>query len=143
MTMQAGVYTRNASTLSLLNSSSGSFSINGSGTASSNNNSGWRNITMPWATTQTAGIYWLATRGSTATAGNNASLSLARVSVQSSSFSGLMGVASNRSAQAVLGLGYYSVSSGGLPASIGFNQIDGSAPIAQRRPMAWFVSESA
>lgn len=140
--ISAAFYTKNGSTLSMLNSSTGLLTINGSGTASSANNSGLRNWTMGWVTTMSIGNYWLAFAISTATAGNNASISLFRHSVQSSAYSGLMGVASNRSAQVQLGLGDYSASSGAFPASIHFNQIDGSGTLAQRRPMIWFVSET-
>jgi hypothetical protein len=143
VSFSAGMYTKNASTLSLLQSTSGSFSINGSGTASSNQNSGPKNATIGWTTTRSIGNYWLGFNVSTATAGANASLSFYRKSVQSSAWSGLIGVASNATNQVVLGMGDYTAATGAMPDSVAFSQINGSATLALREFPIWFVSESA
>jgi hypothetical protein len=142
MSAWVGLYTRNVSTLSMLHSGSGTFSINGSGTASSAQNSGPKNMTFPWTSTVTAGDYWLAFISRTTTAGNNATLSVFMNTRQNSAWSGLMGVAVGASAQWALGLGTYSATTSAVPASVAFSQLTGSAVSAQRQPMIWLLSQS-
>lgn len=138
-----GLYTQNVSTLSLLHSSSGTFSINGSGTDSSGQNSGNRVVTYPWTSTIQASNYWLGFISRSTTAGNNASLSGIGISNQNSAFSGLMGVAAPASAQLFLGLGSYSETTAALPAAVAFSEITGSGSINHIIPVVYFMSNSA
>jgi hypothetical protein len=137
-----GLYTRNASTLSLLHSGSGTFSINGSGTASSANNSGPRNMSIPWTTTVNANQYWLGFVSRTTTAGANASISNFMLTQQNSIFSGMMGVAVTATAQYRLGLGIWSATTSGMPSSVGFSHITGSGVSGQRPPLVWLLSQT-
>jgi hypothetical protein len=143
MSAWVGLYTRNAATLSLLHSGSGTFSINGSGTASSAQNSGPKNMTFAWTSTVTEGDYWLAFISRTTTAGNNASISVFGHTQQNSAWSGLMGVAAGASAQQFLGLGTWSATTSAVPSSVAFSHLTGSGAAVQRLPMVWFLSESA
>lgn len=136
-----GLYTRNASTLSLLSSGSGSISINGSGTASSNQNSGNRNITFGWTNTVPAGQYWLGFLSRTSTAGANATLSNLMISQQNSPYSGLMGVASANSVQNILGMGSFGTTTTALPDSFGFTAIRAGGSVMQRPPTVYFLSQ--
>jgi hypothetical protein len=143
MSAWVGLYTKNVSTLSLLHSGSGTFSINGSGTASSAQNSGPKNMTFPWTSTVSPADYWLAFISRTTTAGANASISVFMNTRQNSVWSGLMGVAAGASAQWALGLGTYSATTSAVPGSVAFSQLTGSAVSAQRQPMIWLLSQSA
>jgi hypothetical protein len=145
VTMSAwfGLYTKNVSTLSMLHSSSGTFSINGSGTASSAQNSGLKNMTFGWTTTIHPDDYFLGFVSRTTTAGANASISNVLMTQANSAWSGLMGVAAGASAQKVLGLGTYTATTSAVPGSIAFSQLTGSGSIVVRPPMIWLLSQSA
>lgn len=142
-TVQMGIYTLNGSTLSLLNSASGSFSINGQGTANSTINSGPRWATM---TLNNGGLIsgdiWVAFRSSTNTAGVNASLSNLCASRVNSSWSGFIGVGTAASAQSLPGMGYYSATSNGMPSSMAISHITGVSSTAQL-PQIFFLSNGA
>lgn len=139
-----GIYTKNASTLSLLSSTSTTHGITFSGTQGNFSlQHGNRNLTIPWTMTISEGNYWVGIANRTTTGGGNGSFSQMCVSDANSNFSGVFGVASNATLQRRLGLGVYTASSSQVPGSIGFNQINGTASMAQRQPSIVFHSGTA
>jgi hypothetical protein len=138
----AGLYSKNASTMSLVGSTSGSFSINGSGTASSAANSGFKQFSIGSTTTITKGQYYLGILMITSSGGAAASLNQVLLSQHGSAFSGYVGSAVNATNQQTLGLGVYTAGTNGIPASIGFSQINGTASVAVRAPALHFASQT-
>ena len=57
-----------------------------------------------------------------------------------SSYSGILGAASNATNQFLLGQGRYSATTTGFPGSVGFSQIQGNSSILQRVPIYYFTS---
>lgn len=144
VSMWAGIYTRNASTLSLLASSSTTVGISVSGTVRSTLNNGPRILTMGWTTTITQNDLWIGVVSRTTSAGANLyTLSQYLASDVNSDFSGHLGVANNATNQNVLGLGTYSATTSAIPNSIGFNQLTGTGSIVQRVPLYYFLSQTA
>lgn len=140
-TVYMGIYTKNGSTLSQLTSGSGSFSINGSGTASSSANSGprWATMTLN-AGGSISGDVWFAFKSSTATAGVNATLSNLVASRINSTWSGIIGVGTAASVQSLPGMGFYSATSSALPNSMAFSHITGNSSTAQRPQIFWLTN---
>jgi hypothetical protein len=144
ISMWAGLYTRNASTLSLLASSSTTLGLTKSGTQRASVNNGPRVMTMGWTSTITQDDLWCGIVSSTASAGQNLyTLSQYMASDVNSNFSGILGAASAATAQNVLGLGVYTAATAGLPASVAFSQINGSASQFLRVPLYYFVNGTA
>jgi hypothetical protein len=144
ISMWAGLYTRNVSTLSLVASASTSNALSISGTVRSSLNNGARVLSMGWTTTIAQNDLWLGIVSRTTSAGANIyTLSQYAASDINSDFSGLFGVANNASNQNVLGLGTYSASTSGIPGSIAFSDIRGTASGVLRVPMYYFVSQTA
>jgi hypothetical protein len=155
VSLRVGLYTRNASTLSLAGSTSFTFSLAVSSTTQNSTAwSGMRMVSFPWTSTFPDGNYWMGVLSSTASAGASAisfSIRNGMYSQTLSVFSGYLnsnnGTATNNTIQLKLGQGYYSASTGALPASIGFSQIFG--PIAagnsaaNRSPAFFFLSGTA
>lgn len=139
-----GLYTRNASSLSLYTSYAGSTAVTHSGTAGSYSLfSGGRLFPVTFAATSIPGDrYWIAFVSSTGSAGANGSYSNYLVSNINSQYTGLFGVASNASMQPKLGQGYYSASTTALPNSVAFNQIQGTNSAARRFPVIGFGSST-
>lgn len=138
-----GLYTRNASTLSLLASVSSSTALTHSGTAGSYSlYSGNRLFTIPSTQTLTAGDYWIGMVSRTTSGGTNGSYSNLILSNIASNFLGHFGSAHNTTMQLTLGQGVYTVTTAGMPASIGFNQIRGSDSAARRAPWVMFASST-
>jgi hypothetical protein len=137
-----GFYTRNVATLSLLASSSTSQGLTYSGTVNNSTFAGPRLLTLGWTTTITQNDYWLGIVSRTTTDGTNASFSQYLASDVNSNFSGVIGAASAATLQNVLGLGFYTATTSGMPGSIGFSQINGSASQAQRVPLYYFLSQT-
>lgn len=136
-----GWYSRNASTLSLYKSGSATFSINGSGTASSNENSGIRVVSLAFTDTVTAGNYYLGFVWRTSSAGNNASLSYIAVSQWASTISGYLGVASNTRMQYHPAGGVWtSTTAGPVPNSVALSDIRGNSSAFRRQPVFHFTS---
>lgn len=138
ITLLMGLYTKNASTLSLAHSTSTTVAWTFSGTVNSSAQSGIRLHTIPWTTTIDDGRYYAGVVFRSTTGGANATLNQILVSQMNSNFSGLFGVATNRSRQWPLGFGVYSASTTAVPGSIAFSQIDGTASLAARPP-SWFM----
>ena len=138
-----GLYTKNASTLSLYASTSNTLAFTFSGTANSVNYSGWRNLTFPWSTSFSEGRYWLAQASRTTTGGANATISQYLASQINTNFSGVFGVATAASVQFTLGQGTYSATTSGMPNSVAFSEIQGSGSLAQRFPIMQFGFQTA
>lgn len=137
-----GLYTRNASTLSLYTSFAGSTALTHSGTAGSYSlYSGQRGLAITFgATSIPADRYWLAFVSSTSSGGTNGTYSNYMVSNLNSNYTGLFGVAANATMQPKLGQGFYSATTTALPNSIHFSQIQGTASAAKRFPVIGFGS---
>lgn len=142
LSVSVGIYTKNASTLSLVNSTSTSFNATASGTVGSYSLfGGIRHLTIPWTSTRTAGDYWIGIWSRT-TSGGVAGMTLNQMlaSQPNSSYSGILGAASNATVQFLLGQGRYSATTTGFPGSVGFTQIQGDSSILQRVPIYYFTS---
>lgn len=136
-----GFYTRNAATLSLLTSTSGSTALTHSGTAGSYSlYSGQRLFTIPMTTTLSGGDYWVGFLSRTTSGGANGSYSNLAGSAHASNFLGHFGSSHNTSYQFTLGQGQYSATTSAMPASVGFNQINGSNSAAFRPTILMLAS---
>lgn len=139
-----GFYTRNASSLSLLASSSTTVGASLPGTQSSATYNGPRVMSMGWTTTITQADLWVGVVSRTTSAGANMlTVSQYLASDVNSNFSGEWGVATNATKQNVLGLGVYTASTSGIPGSVAFSQINGTASQFLRVPLYYFLSQSA
>ena len=136
-----GIYTRNASTLSLLASTSTSLALTHSGTVGSYSlYSGVRLVSIPMTTTLQAGEYWVAQLSRTTSGGANGTYSNIVGSQLNSNFHGFWSSSHNTSYQWTLGQGVLSVTTSGMPASIAFSDIRGSDSQAAREPFIMFGS---
>jgi hypothetical protein len=141
VSLWAGLYTRNVSSLSLLASSSTSLGLSKSGTVRNSVNHGPRVLTMGWTTTITQNDLWMGIVSRTTTGGANLqTLSQYLASDVNSNFSGILGAASNATAQNVLGLGIYTATTSAMPGSVAFSQINGTASQFLRVPLYYFLS---
>lgn len=139
-----GIYTQNASTLSLLASGSQSYALTHSGTAGSYSlYSGMRNVSIGLTTTLNDGDYWLGVLSRTTSGGANGSYSQLLVSQVNSNFLGVFGQSHNATYQRRLGLGVYTATTSDMPTSIAFSQIRGSDSLALRPPVVYFASGTA
>ena len=138
VTMSIGLYTKNASSLSLAHSTTGTLAVTYSGTVNNSTYAGVRLMTVPWTTSFGDDRYYVAIASSTATGGNNCTVSQMLISQVNSNFSGLFGANSNRSNQWPVGWGNYSAASGAFPNPIPISHIDGTASLAARPP-SWFM----
>lgn len=135
-----GLFTKTGSTLSQLTSWSGTFSINGSGTASSAQNSGIRLATFPATGTITQGDYYLGILWSTSTAGANATLGHVIVQNASTIFSGLIGTTNNATQMYKLGQGEMTVSTAAMPSSVAITNLRGQNSSHFRPQVVMFTS---
>ena len=137
-----GVYTCNGDTLSSLYTTSGSFSINGSGTASSASNSGLRIVSFGDTTGLPVGNYVIGFMWRSSTSGTNASLSNLVASQLNSTISGYIGSASATNRGFYNGqLGVWtSTTVGPLPASVPMSNIRQNSSAYQRSPVIYFTS---
>lgn len=135
-----GFFTKNANSLSLAHSGSGSFSINGSGTASSGQNSGPRIVSFGNTTTIPAGNYYLGYVWRTTTAGANATLSNFVASFLNSSISGYIGSSSVTNQPYLAGQGVWTSTTAGMPDSLAFTNIRANSSAYQRPPIFHFTS---
>lgn len=139
-----GVYSRNGASLSLHHSGSGSTAITHSGTAGSYSlfsNIRIHTIAGP-TTTMNAGNYWIGFISRTTSGGANGSYSMACLSQVNSGVVGVFGAAPNNTAQPALGMGAYSASTSGIPGSVAFTEITGTAANYRRFPQLWFASST-
>lgn len=136
-----GIYTRNDSTLSLLHSASTSFGFTASGTVGSYSQfGGIRALTMGLTQTLTEGMYWIGALSRTSANAAGQTLNQMLNSNVNSTYSGLIGEASNATKQWTLGLGGYTATTSAMPASIAFTQINGNSSIFLRPPSLYFVN---
>jgi hypothetical protein len=142
LTMGIAFYTKNVSSISRLHSTTGTWTVPFSGTASNVTYAGQRVATVGWTTTITEGDYWIAIFSSTNSAGGNCSISQYVRSQVNTSFSGVWGVASNATAQRILGQGRYTAAGTTFPVSIAFSQIQGNSSMFQRAPAYYVISGS-
>jgi hypothetical protein len=140
-----GLYTRNAASLSLYTSFSGSTAVTHSGTAGSYSlYSGGRLFTFSAAAMSVpANKYWIGFVSRTTSGGTNGTYSNWMVSNIASQFTGVFGVASNATMQPKLGQGYYTATTAGLPSSVAFSEINGTNSGARRMPIVQFHSSTA
>jgi hypothetical protein len=139
-----GLYTKTGSSLSLFASTSYSTAWTFSGTESASLHHGIRLHTIPWTTTISDGMYYVAQWSRSSSGGANGSISQILVSQIASNFSGIFGEATNRSRQWPLGFGVFSASvTTAMPSSIAFSQIDGTASVAARPPSFFMISGTA
>jgi hypothetical protein len=144
MSNWVGLYTRNASTLSLLSSTSTSHAVTNSGTAGVFSSVGGQRVaTIPWTNTITQGDYWVGMVSRTTSGGADCTVQGIYASQLAAAHSGLFSVASNATAQRRLGQGVYSVTTAGMPASVAFADIRGSNSDAHRPPVFFFLSQTA
>lgn len=138
-----GLYSRNASSLSLVFSASSTTALTHSGTAGSYSlYSGQRLFTIPATQTITAGDYWIGFVSRTTTAGTNGSYSNLIMSNIASNFLGHFGSSHNTTMQLTLGQGIYTATTSAMPGSIAFSQIRGSDSAARRAPWVMFGSST-
>lgn len=137
-----GLYSRTASSLSLAGSASGSLTVIYSGTSNTSAFSGLRNFSFGWTNTVSQSDYWLGYVSRTATLGNAAAISQGLVSQTNLTHLGFFNAAPTATNQIEFGQGFYTATTSGMPASIAFSQINGSAPAALRPPIIRFVSQS-
>lgn len=135
-----GFFSRTGSTLSLYKSGSGTFSINGSGTASSSANSGIRIVSMASTDTITQGNYILGYVWRSTTSSNNASLSNLVASQIQSSVSGYLGVGSVTNQASIPGMGVWTSTTAGMPNSVALSDIRANSSAYQRPPICYFTS---
>lgn len=127
ISLQAGIYTLNGSTLSLLTSGSASYGLTNTSNNSAAIYSGIKGVTLPLALNLSQGNYWLGLWSNTASSGFNfATFSNVVANEGALTYNGILGSSTSASNQAVLGGGVWSATSASLPASIGLSQITGS-----------------
>lgn len=132
-----GLYSRNASTLSLIGSTSLSTAVTQSGNVGSYSlYSGMKAFSAGSTTTLSSGNYWMGFVSRTSSAGADGSYSNVALNggfftdVLTSgtlAYGGYFGSAVNATNQLPLGQGFYSATTTGMPASVAFTQIDGTA----------------
>jgi len=136
-----GFYTRNASSLSLLASTSFSTGITQSGTVGSYSRyGGIKILPVPWTTTFDAGNYWVGLITRTTTGGANMTFGNLANSQIASTMSGFFGSASAATNQIRIGVGVYSATTSGLPSGISITQINGNSSAFLRQPAYLFMS---
>jgi hypothetical protein len=142
LSLRVGIYTRNAGTLSLLQSTSITVTAANSGSVGSYSLfSGVRLVTIPFTTTLPANDYWIGVNSSTSSSSQNgASISNMLQSNLGSNFVGFFGQSNNTTQQYTLGQGVYSTTTAAMPVSVAFSQIRGSDSNAARPPIVGFYS---
>lgn len=139
-----GVYTRNASTLSLLSSASQSHQWSNTSNNSMGSISGVRVLSVPFAlnNTHTGDLFLgVMSRSSTTNANWFTASNVLMSALTNTTVQGLIGEASNSTKQIVPGMGVFSASSAALPDSIAFTQINGQSNL--RLPYVRLVNYTA
>ena len=144
ISVNVGLYTKNASTLSLYTSWQGTTALTHSGTVGSYSFfSGLRQFSFAANGTIPQGRYWIGVNSVTTSGGANGSYSNLVLSAINSNFSGIFGASHATTAQLTLGQGIYTATTNGMPSSIAFSQIRGSDSQAQRPPVIGFAMGTA
>lgn len=123
-----GVYTNNASTLSLASSGSTNYQFTNTSDNSSASLQGNRIISVPINVNMTPGLYWIAQLTQTATANANW-ITLQNYLQGVSVFSGSFGGASSGTFAPALGAGHWSVQTAGMPNSMAFTDLRQNSPL--------------
>ena len=98
-------------------------------------------MSVPWTNTITEGQYWMGIVSRTTSGGANGSYSQMLASQIASSFFGHFGSSVNASYQYTRGLGVYTATTSGIPATIGFSEISGASnSLVIRQPIFYLVS---
>lgn len=141
MSAHIGIYTRNASTLSLLASTSATIAYTASGTVGSYSQFGGIKIwAVPWTTTMSASNYWIGRLTRSTTGGANMTFGAMGLSNVASTWSGYLGSASNATNHRFIGQGVYSATVSTLPGAISLTQINGNSSVMHRQPAFAFLS---
>lgn len=140
VSVSMGIYTRNASTLSLATSYSATGALTHSGNVNSSLNNGLKLFTMGATSMLPEGQYYIGIVSRTTSAGGNASISQILASQQNSNLAGFWGQAVNGTLQYTRGLGVYGTTTTAIPSSVAFSQINGTASIVLRQPLFYFVN---
>lgn len=128
LSVQAGLYTLNGSSLSLATSGSQSYAFTNTSSNSFSVLTGIKGITVPLAASITPGNYWIGLWSNSASANANwATLNNVVFSAGAITYNGILGSATNATNQPALGGGMWSTTSASLPSSIGLSHITGSA----------------
>jgi hypothetical protein len=152
LSFYAGIYSRNASTLSLIGSTSLSTALTQLGTLGSYSlYSGIRGFSMGSTATLSSGNYWIAFASRSSSAGADGSYSnmalnggffTDALTGGTLSYGGYFGSAVNATNQLALGQGFYSATTTGMPASVAFSQINGTASNAGNMQGMLFASST-
>ena len=127
MSIQIGLYTKNASSLSLATSGSQSFSWAANSGASLASYTGLRHFTVPIGLSMPSGNYWIGFLSMTTfSSKDNCSISNFGALI-APAWVNDFGTAQNATHQFMPGLGHYSVQTAALPGSMGFSELVGSA----------------
>jgi hypothetical protein len=147
-----GLYSRNVSTLSLIGSTSLSTAITQSGTVGSYSlYSGMRAFSVGSTATLSSGNYWIAFASRTSSGGADGSYSNMALNggffvdtllSGTISYGGYFGSAVNATNQLVLGQGFYTATTTGVPSSMAFSQINGTASNAGNMQAMIFASST-
>jgi len=142
ISMYWGIYSRNASSLSLIQSVSTSFNVSNSGTIGSYSlYGGVRLLTLGLTNTYLEDQYYVGIMSrSTTSGGLGMTAANMAVSQLNSNFSGIVGIGSTLSAQYTRGLGYYSAATTALPSVVPFTDIRGTNSQALRPPLFYLVN---
>jgi hypothetical protein len=144
-----GIYTRNASSLSLLSNYTTNTTFQGTlGSANSSLYRGIRLWTMGLTQTLTEGQYYVGMISSVTN--TRGTISNYVISQQTSNFNGIFGQAWALTNQYTRGLGFYSTSTNALPSSVAISQLNGAATYTSvttgtqvlRPPVFYLVSQT-
>ena len=129
ISLYAGIYTNNASTLSLLSSGSQSYQWSNTGTATTNSAtliSGMRMFSIPIGLSITqAGDYWIGFLSITSSTNANWFTAQNAFITQMTSPANIFGAATTATNQLALGLGMFGTTSNAMPVSMAFTNITG------------------
>ena len=127
LSLQAGLYTLNGSTLSQASSGSQSYAFTNTSNNSFSVLTGIKGVTIPMNASMTPGNYWIGLWSSTSSANANwATLNNVVANEGALTYNGMLGSATSASNQVVLGGGVWSTTSANLPSSVGLSHITGS-----------------
>lgn len=141
-----GAYTRNGSTLSLASSGSQSYQFTNTSNNSFGSITGLRRLSVPFNVNYSGNQDLYVGMMSLTSSTNAAWFTASNVVVpwaNTAQLQGLIGEASNNSKQYVPGMGIFSATSGGMPASIGLSQISGLGSTGQYLPPVNFANFTA
>jgi len=145
VSLHVGFYTRSGNTLSILMSTSTTFSVNNQGTNNASVEHGLKLISTPWTSSLSKGDYWVGHLHQMATAGTAITVRPVYLAGPGANFTfnGYFGSSSggaNTSVQIQAGAGAFSVDTGALPSSMGISEIRGATVLSVIPAFAFGVS---